>query len=128
MSGYFADSLWFQAHWYVPFLIVPAAVACWRWPAASAFFRPKGPRWADAAALLVTALLVYLTLGAALFLLALLFLTARSRDDKPRRGCYEPAALFEPCEPSSPPVARGGVASHGQDHRQRNQPRHPDQL
>jgi hypothetical protein len=28
------------------------------------FFRPKGPRWADGAALLATALLLYLTLGA----------------------------------------------------------------
>jgi hypothetical protein len=29
------------------------------------FFRPKGPRWGDAAVLAVIALLIYLTLGAA---------------------------------------------------------------
>ena len=60
----FADSLWFQAHWVIPLVIVPAAsllALAWSF----GFFRPKGPRWADAAALLVTALLVYLTLGGA---------------------------------------------------------------
>jgi len=59
----FADSLWFQAHWYIPFLIVPGAcllALAWTF----GFFRPSGPRWADAAALLSTALLLYLTLGA----------------------------------------------------------------
>jgi hypothetical protein len=59
----FADSLWFQTHWYVPFLIVPAAcllALAWSF----GFFRPSGPRWADAAALLAAALLLYLTLGA----------------------------------------------------------------
>jgi hypothetical protein len=59
----FADSLWFQTHWVVPFLIVPAAcllTLAWSF----GFFRPAGPRWADAAALLATALLLYLTLGA----------------------------------------------------------------
>jgi hypothetical protein len=59
----FVDSLWFQTHWAIPFLIVPAAsllTLAWGF----GFFRPKGPRWADAAALLVAALLVYLTLGA----------------------------------------------------------------
>jgi hypothetical protein len=57
------DSLWFQTRWYIPFLILPAAALlalAWSF----GFFRPKGPRWADAAALMVTALLVYLTLGA----------------------------------------------------------------
>jgi len=60
----FADSLWFQSHWYIPFLIVPAASLlglAWSF----GFFRAKTPRWADAAALLVTALLIYLTLGGA---------------------------------------------------------------
>jgi len=59
----FAESLWFQAHWYIPFVIVPAAsllALAWSF----GFFRSQGPRWADAAALLITALLVYLTLGA----------------------------------------------------------------
>jgi hypothetical protein len=59
----FSDSLTFQALWYIPFMIVPAATLlgiAWM----LGFFRPKGPRWADIAALLVTALLVYLTLGA----------------------------------------------------------------
>jgi uncharacterized membrane protein len=59
----FPESLWFQAHWYIPFVIVPAAaLLALAW--SLGFFRIKGPRWADAAALLVTALLVYLTLGA----------------------------------------------------------------
>jgi hypothetical protein len=60
---FLSQSLWYQAHWYVPFLIVPAAallVLAWVF----GFFRPGRPRWADAAALAVTALLVYLTLGA----------------------------------------------------------------
>jgi hypothetical protein len=59
----FAESLWFQAHWYIPFVIVPAAallILAW----GLGFFRSTSPRWADAAALLATALLVYLTLGA----------------------------------------------------------------
>jgi hypothetical protein len=59
----FSDSLWFQAHWYIPYLIVPAAcllALAWSF----GFFRPGTPRWADAAALLATALLIYLTVGA----------------------------------------------------------------
>ena len=59
----FADSLWFQAHWYIPYLIVPGLcllVLAW----SLGFFHPKTPRWADALALLATALLLYLTLGA----------------------------------------------------------------
>jgi len=59
----FADSLWFQAHWYIPFVILPAA-SLLGLAFVFGFFRPRGPRWADAAALMVTALLVYLTLGA----------------------------------------------------------------
>jgi hypothetical protein len=59
----FADSLWFQAHWYIPFVILPA-VSLLVLAFVFGFFRPRGPRWADAAALLITALLVYLTLGA----------------------------------------------------------------
>ena len=59
----FADSLWFQTHWYIPFLIVPAlCLLALAW--SFGFFRPAGPRWADAAALAGIALLVYLTLGA----------------------------------------------------------------
>jgi hypothetical protein len=61
---FFPASLWFQNYWYVPYLVIPAAALL-----ALAFsfglFRPKGPRWADAAALAVTALLIYCTLGAA---------------------------------------------------------------
>jgi len=60
----FAESLWFQTHWYIPFVIVPAAsllALAWSF----GFFRRKGPRWADAVALLVMALLIYLTLGGA---------------------------------------------------------------
>jgi hypothetical protein len=62
-ARFFATSLTFQTLWYIPFLIVPAAVLlllAW----VMGFFRPKGPRWADAAALLAIALLIYLTLGA----------------------------------------------------------------
>jgi hypothetical protein len=60
---FFAASLTFQQLWYIPFLIVPvAALLALAWT--MGFFRPKGPRWADLLALLVIALLVYLTLGA----------------------------------------------------------------
>ncbi len=59
----FADSLWFQTHWYIPFVTLPAA-SLLGLAFVFGFFRPKGPRWADAAALLATALLIYLTLGA----------------------------------------------------------------
>jgi hypothetical protein len=60
---YFSQSLWFQTHWALPFLIVPAAallILAWLF----GFFRLSGPRWADAAVLAVIALLIYLTLGA----------------------------------------------------------------
>ena len=59
----FADSLWFQTHWVMPFVILPGACLlglAW----SLGFFRAEGPRWADAAALISTALLIYLTLGA----------------------------------------------------------------
>jgi hypothetical protein len=59
----FGDSLWFQAHWYIPYLILPAA--CLLALAFSlGFFRSRTPRWADALVLLATALLLYLTVGA----------------------------------------------------------------
>ena len=58
----FAESLWFQSHWVIPFVIVPAA-ALLALAFSFGFFRPKGPRWADGAALLIVALLVYCTLG-----------------------------------------------------------------
>lgn len=62
-NRFFSTSVDFQTYWYIPFLIVPvASLLGLAW--ALGFFRPKGPRWADIAALLVTALLVYLTLGA----------------------------------------------------------------
>jgi hypothetical protein len=62
-AWFFSDSLAFQTFWYVPFLIVP--VGCLLGLAwAMGFFRPQRPRWADAVAVFVTALLVYLTLGA----------------------------------------------------------------
>ena len=59
----FPDSLWFQTHWYIPFVIAPVA-ALLALAFSLGFFRPSGPRWADAAALLAIALLVYCTLGA----------------------------------------------------------------
>ena len=59
----FSGSLWFQTHWYIPFLIVPAA-SLLGLAFSLGFFRPQSPRWADAAALLAVALLIYLTLGA----------------------------------------------------------------
>jgi hypothetical protein len=59
----FADSLWFQTHWYIPFLIVPVtALLLLAW--SFGFFRRTTPRWADLLALLAMALLVYLTIGA----------------------------------------------------------------
>jgi len=59
----FPQSLWFQSHWYVPFLIVPGS--CLLLLAFSlGFFRLKTSRWADALVLLATALLLYLTVGA----------------------------------------------------------------
>ena len=58
----FAESLWFQSHWVIPFVIMPAA-ALLALAFSFGFFRPKGPRWADGAALLIIALLVYCTLG-----------------------------------------------------------------
>jgi hypothetical protein len=62
-SRLFSTSLAFQTYWVIPFVAVPAGtLLALAWTLG--FFRPKGPRWADIAALLVTALLVYLTLGA----------------------------------------------------------------
>jgi hypothetical protein len=59
----FSDSLWYQAHWYVPYLIGPGAcLLALAW--SLGFFRPNTPRWADALALLATVLLLYLTVGA----------------------------------------------------------------
>jgi hypothetical protein len=60
----FPDSLWFQSHWYIPYIAVPLA-ALLALAVSFGFFRPKGPRWADAAAVLIMALLLYLTVGAA---------------------------------------------------------------
>ncbi len=55
----FAQSLWFQTHWYIPYLIVPAAcLLALAW--SLGFFRPSGPRWADGCALLAAGLLIYL--------------------------------------------------------------------
>lgn len=59
----FAESLWFQVHWYIPFVIAPVA-ALLVLGFACGLFRPSGPRWADGVALMVIALLVYCTLGA----------------------------------------------------------------
>ena len=61
---FFADSSWLQSHWYVPYLVVPGA-ALLALAFSFGFFRPKGSRRADAAALAVIALLIYLTVGAA---------------------------------------------------------------
>jgi hypothetical protein len=62
-TRFFSASLTFQHLWYIPFLIVPAtSLLALAW--VTGFFRPSRPRWADAAALLVIALLIYLTLGA----------------------------------------------------------------
>ena len=59
----FAESLWFQTHWYIPFVIAPVA-ALLVLAFAFGLFRASGPRWADGVALMVIALLVYCTLGA----------------------------------------------------------------
>jgi len=59
----FSDSLWYQAHWYLPYLVIPgASLLALAW--SLGFFRRNTPRWADALALLATALLLYLTVGA----------------------------------------------------------------
>lgn len=60
----FPNSLWFQDHWYVPYVAVPLG-ALLALAFSFGFFRPNGPRWADAVALLITVLLLYLTVGAA---------------------------------------------------------------
>jgi hypothetical protein len=57
------DSLWFQDYWYIPYVAVPLAVLV-TLAFSLGFFRPKGPRGADALALLTMALLLYLTVGA----------------------------------------------------------------
>jgi hypothetical protein len=60
---HYSASLWFQDHWVLYDIAIPAAVllalAWWM-----GFFRPRGARWGDAAALLTIALLVYAMLGA----------------------------------------------------------------
>ena len=59
----FSESLWFQAHWVLFYVAIPAAlllVLAW-W---MGFFRPRGARWADALVLLMVALTVYTMLGA----------------------------------------------------------------
>jgi hypothetical protein len=62
-AWFFADTLWFQIYWYIPFLLVPLVfLLALAW--SLGFFRPKGARLADGIALLVVGLLVYLTLGA----------------------------------------------------------------
>ena len=61
---FLADSAWLQSHWYVPYVIVPLA-ALLALAISLGFFRPKGPRWADAGALMIMALLIYITVGAA---------------------------------------------------------------
>jgi len=59
----FSDSLWYQAHWYLPYLVIPgASLLALAW--SLGFFRRNTPRWTDALALLDTALLLYLTVGA----------------------------------------------------------------
>jgi len=59
----FSDSLWYQAHWYLPYLVIPgASLLALAW--SLGFFRRNTPRWTDALALLATALLLYLTVGA----------------------------------------------------------------
>ena len=53
-----------QTYWFVPFILVPASLQlglAW----AMGFGRPKGPRWADAAALVIIAAVVFLNLDAA---------------------------------------------------------------
>jgi hypothetical protein len=63
IHAHFSQSLWLQQHWIGPYVVAPALLLI-ALAFTFGFFRPKGPRWADAAALAVTALLVYMTLGA----------------------------------------------------------------
>ena len=41
---FFSESLWLQAHWYVPYLMVPV-VALLALAVSFGFFRPRSPRW-----------------------------------------------------------------------------------
>ena len=61
---FFGDSAWLGTHWYLPYLIVPGT-ALLALALSFGFFRPKAPLWVNAMALLIMALLIYLTVGAA---------------------------------------------------------------
>ncbi len=63
VHAHFSDSLWLQRNWIGPYVVAPVLLLI-ALAFTFGFFRPKGPRWADAAVLAITALLVYLTLGA----------------------------------------------------------------
>ena len=52
-----------QSAWFVPFLVIPALLlVALAW--AMGFGRPSGPRWADAAALAIIVVVVFLNLDA----------------------------------------------------------------
>ena len=63
VHAHFSESLWLQRNWVIPYVVLPAVLLLGL-AFTFGFFRPKSPRWADAAAILTTALIIYLTLGA----------------------------------------------------------------
>jgi hypothetical protein len=62
-AQYFSTSALFVVYWYVPHIVTPIvlllAFAWWL-----GFFRKRGNRWADMGSLLVTAVIVFCTIGA----------------------------------------------------------------
>ena len=59
----YSESLWFQAHWVLYDVVIPAVLLlALAW--IMGFFRRGRERWGDAAALLTIALLIYTMLGA----------------------------------------------------------------
>ncbi len=60
---HYSASLWFQAHWVLYDVVIPALLLlALAW--VMGFFRRGRERWGDAAALLTIALLIYTMLGA----------------------------------------------------------------
>ncbi len=63
VHAHYSESLWLQRNWIWPYVVAPVLLLI-ALAFTFGFFRPRGARLWDAAALAVTALLIYLTLGA----------------------------------------------------------------